>query len=166
MLGSILVAAIGVAVGIATVVLTRMQRNDAWFVTYEKLHDEFWKDPVMAKVRAQVANDHAYAPLKDVLERRKQRRSGSNAKDVTPQDYTMLEDLDKFLSQLLRMSFIPRTRPHKKIWEALVRAYWLDVLSKRSELRWYVQEFYTHFEKADPELWKQLQVANSKPTAD
>ena len=134
----------GTVVAVFVYILSRQQLRDSWLQTYKELHETFWSDSTFRNVRAWLACDSAYEPLRAVLEKRRaideQRLSPTN---LTQEEYSFLESLDRFFNFLIRVIVInPQFKRRPDLWKKLFFDYWLLQVTKRSELLWYLRRFY------------------------
>lgn len=129
--------------------LGRHQQKETWVRTYREIHETFWNDPIMAKVRYWINYDRAYLEIKPILQKRKIIDEGSLAQEeLLESEYKCLDDLDKFYNLALEVAAL---NSHTKIkfeqdfWKHLYFDYWVSDRirdEKRKELQWYVERFY------------------------
>jgi hypothetical protein len=127
--------------------ITRKQRNDSWFQSFNSLHELFWQDADFRLVRSCIANDASYAELESILRNRSQGRD-----QLSQSEYVHLERLDKFFNFLLRAREVSEElEGHRDLWQRIYFQYWLDsiVIAKRHQLWLY---FNTHYKQNVPLL--------------
>jgi hypothetical protein len=126
--------------------LSRQQRTEAWIKTYQELHETFWTDLKIARVRSWLAPGAAYEEIRNVIQlRRAIDDEAEQPARLRPTDYEALEALDRFLNFLVRVFAVtPQVMHPTPIAEALYFQYWLDQFRAkgREELFWYVSRFY------------------------
>ena len=146
--------------------LDRHRQKETWVKTYREIHEAFWNDPVMAKVRYWINYDRAYLEIKPILQKREEVDEGKvSLEELLESEYKYLDDLDKFYNLALEVAAL---NSHLKIkfeqdyWKHLSFDFWVsDRISdeKRTELKWYVHRFYrelldpTFPVRSTPERW-------------
>jgi hypothetical protein len=150
----------GIAGTIITVqiyMLSRHEQRNAWIKTYTELHEAFWNDPVMTKVRYWINYDRAYLEIKPILQKRRDIAVGKiEQEELQESEYKCLDDLDKFYNLVLEVKALNahlKVKFDQEYWTHLYFNYWSSKRiqdEKRAELRWYVERFYP--ELLDPTL--------------
>lgn len=146
-------AALATSAGVASFALHHSRRNsqEPWTITFRTLHQEFWNDPEMAKVRAWICNDEAYSRVRPAFEKRL-------VGQVSYEDYAYLETFDRFCALMQRVitaNFQPMSKAQHSTWSKLGYCYWLFQLKGRTALRAYVVRQF-------PELGPYLASAGKK----
>jgi hypothetical protein len=139
----------GTIIAVQLYALNRHQHKDAWIKTYTDLHQSFWNDPVMAKVRYWINYDRAYLEIKPILQKRRNINDGKLAQEeLQESEYKCLDDLDKFYNLVLEVKALNahlKVKFDQEFWTRLYFNYWASKRiqdEKRAELRWYVERFY------------------------
>lgn len=146
-LEAISTAIIAAVAGFSTLVFQRKTMIDQWRSEFDSLHSDFWENENAAKVRRWIANELEYAKLEDVLTRR---MSGPDISlnSVDAHDNAILEQLDQFLSVLLRVVSFGGTRMTKQqrqLFRTSFEFYWFSKLRDRTVLMDYIDHFWDGF---------------------
>jgi hypothetical protein len=67
----------GTIIAILLYWLSRHQQQETWIKVYE-IHDGFWNDPVMTRVRHWINYEQAYLELKPILQKRREIDEGKS----------------------------------------------------------------------------------------
>lgn len=138
---SIMQAAITITVGVLVYILNRSLREDAWARTLRDFHQFFWTDVDCKEVRSWIACDSAYTnKVYEVLAKRE------NNKNLTEDEYKIIEKIDKFFALLMSYKQIERKHTiHSEVSKRLFDSYWIEKIrndENRQELFWYMEKFY------------------------
>lgn len=117
------------------------RRNDAesWMTSFSELYSRFWWNDEMGRVRSWIACTPAYNKVRSVIRRRAQEQ------EVEPEDYIVLESVDRFCSILVQIVELNPGKHRKeqlRYYDQLYDRYWLQKLAKRQELRDYIGIFW------------------------
>jgi hypothetical protein len=149
-LSQIALAIVGAFIAVFAHRLSHRQRIDTWVRTFTDMHRLFWQDDDFGKVRAWIANDQCYFELEKILCLRLLKDGRST---VSPQGYSSLEKLDKFLNFLLAAH---DTTDHisegERFWDELYFQFWVDeiVRANRHYLWIYWQDYYIEYANLIP----------------
>lgn len=116
----------GLALSFAVYWLSRRQRAESWLRAFNDMHHEFWSDRSYATVREWLACQQSYWEVAPILKKRR-----DSPLEVTPQDYSKLENLDKFLNLMSRIvNNNPEFQKQGRVWRDLFLKYWLEECTK------------------------------------
>ncbi|MBY6002844.1 hypothetical protein KUV62_02935 [Salipiger bermudensis] len=130
----------------ATFRLNKAKRLDALNAQLAELHDHFWREPDMARVREIIMVDLEYGSVQAAFENRLEGRQF-----VSSDDYQVLEKVDRYVNFVLRVDAVTKryqkngVRPNDgKFVEEVLFEYWLRqiVVRKRYALFAYVITFF------------------------
>lgn len=126
--------------------LSRQQYRDGTNRTYKDLHEGFYNDVVLAKVRKYLACGQSYAPVQEILQKRQQIFFGDLPENsLTPEEYDVLEEIDRFLNFLVRISAVaPQFKNIHASWREHLLDYWVRRMQEddREHFRWYANQFF------------------------
>jgi hypothetical protein len=110
------------------------------------LYAEFWNDKEVSQVRRWIISDRLY---KDVLQPVLILRN-SDGRDLNEGAVTILDNVDKFLSLLIRLKTLEEgiaNRRRKSINHLLFAEYWRPPAESRQELRDYIENEWPEYGK-------------------
>ncbi|MDP2209428.1 MAG: hypothetical protein Q8K98_11775 [Bacteroidota bacterium] len=120
--------------------LEKQKRLDAWYKTFNELHQYFWNDADFTDVRSIIANNDKYNEIDIILKKRL-----AEIKNITQIEYKALEKMDKFFNFMLRAHEVTKElRQDKNLWRYLYFHYWINEIinAKRYSLYKYYERFY------------------------
>src|SRR5215510_12698658 len=89
---TIITGIVGVIIAIQLYQFNRHQQEEVWIKVYKEIHDGFWNDPVMAKVRYWINYDRAYLEIKPILQKRKDIDDGKlSQEELLESEYKCLD---------------------------------------------------------------------------
>jgi hypothetical protein len=145
----IITGLLGIIIAYLIYQLNKRQQGETWVNAYRQIHETFWNDPIMARVRCWINYDRAYLEIKPILQKRKEIDDGKMSLDeLSESEYKPLDDLDKFYNLALEVAAMNshlKVRFEQEFWKQLYFDYWVSERindKKRSELKWYVHRFY------------------------
>jgi hypothetical protein len=116
--------------------------QEPWSVIFRELHNEFWNDPEIARVRKWLCSDEAYEKeLLPVLQSRK-------CKPVDSSSYEILESLDKYCALMVRVNSLQSYKTYSMnaeqqySYEVLGYDLWLHKTIQRKEIHEYIKSHW------------------------
>jgi hypothetical protein len=113
-----------------------------WVDGFRVIYAEFWKDETISYIRRSIASDQEYKRLQEALGK----RLAASNNDLGQEDNLILEDIDKFLAFMARVSSFNKSTKmdkwQKQLWQALYESYWLRKMYSRREMRIYIRTYW------------------------